>query len=317
MAFEHLERLIKLQEAQRLRRSGAGLKFSALAPDDRIPPSRDAAESETFQWYEGRLRSLRLRLLPDLPWMEHQLHLEFPWMEPLTKSLMRQMHLSLVGDGTVHISPTLIIGPPGSGKTRYARRFAELTRLPFRRVNVGGSNSSMIITGSARGWATARPSVIIDVLVDQCIANPMIVFEELDKDAENGPNGRLSDAILQLAESENAKCWYDQYLLINCDLSRVNYLATANSASTVSSPLLQRFEQVQVGLPEREHYPDLVHGVLKEVCLTWGIDSRQLPVLEDFEWNHLMKHANNPRHLVRAAKAVLGIKARTWSSALH
>lgn len=282
----------------------------SLLPDiPLIPPSQDPAENDALRRYQRALCCVDLLGLPDLSLLQRTLDEERPWMSGVTAHVVRELNLARCGNGVLRFGPILINGPAGCGKTSFTRRLSDLLNCPLQQVSVGGSNSSLLVTGNSRGYTSARPSVVLEIIAQQCIANPLICFEELEKDGESTQNGRMSDAILQLLEPENARHWFDPYLLTPCDLSHVNYLATVNSTARIPGPLLDRFTVIEVGLPEPEHYPALIRGILKSVAADYRLDLNWFPPLTDGEWHYLERAAGHPRKLQRVARALLGLKA--------
>lgn len=283
--------------------------ISLLPQHELIPLSQDAAENEALLRYQAALRDVGLLGIPDLGQLTRILDDERPWMSGVTANIVRELSLARLGNGVLRFSPILIKGPSGCGKTSYTRRLAALLNSPLQQVSVGGSNSSLLVTGNPRGYATARPSVVLEIIAQHAIANPLICFEELEKDGDSTQNGRISDAILHLLEPENARHWFDPYLLAPCDLSHVNYLATVNSIARIPGPLLNRFTAIEVGLPTPEHYPALIRGVLKGVAADYGLDLNWFPPFTDSERRYLEESASHPRKLQRVARALLGLKA--------
>lgn len=97
-------------------------------------------------------------------------------------------------------------------------------------------NDSMALLGTARGWATGQASPLVDVMLQHTCASALVLLHEVDK---VGTSSRISVpptvALLNLLEPENAKRWYDTFLQVDCDLSKLMFWATANSLQPLSS----------------------------------------------------------------------------------
>jgi hypothetical protein len=189
------------------------------------------------------------------------LNREFPWMGPVTLRLcahIEEQQRYGVGGAVLH-KPVLLVGAPGSGKTHYAQRFAELTRVPFRLLSIGGMNDNMLLKGSARSWSTSRPGVVPEFMVEHNCPNPVFILDEIDKAGGGKTNGNVYDTLIQLLEPRNAAKFFDECLLTPVDLSRASYLATANSTESLPEPLKDRMLIWRAPTPQPEHLVEVAH----------------------------------------------------------
>lgn len=228
-----------------------------------------------------------------------QLIAEFPWLTELTSRLCDEIAASLwFGERFARFSPILLVSPPGIGKTRYARRLAELLRTPLAHVVMNGMQSSMQLKGSSAGWGESRPSVFIEHLLWLESANYFVLLDEIDKTSTSDHHGNPLDVLLSVLERENAKRFADECLGAKVDLSRLSYLATANDISRLPRPLLSRFRVIEVAPPRGDQLTSVVLAARDDRAQELGIDPRMLPLMAD-EVVALAKAGRSPREVVR------------------
>lgn len=182
--------------------------------------------------------------------IQEVLNKEFPWMHPITAQMYRALLDSQRYQlGSALIKPILLVGGPGVGKTHYLQRLADLMAVPQLVLSVGGMSDNMTLKGSSRSWSNARPSVISDFINQNLCPNPVVILDEIEKGGQGRNNGNVYDTLLQLLEPQNAAKFYDECLLANIDLSRVTYLATANSTEGLPEPIKDRMTVFKVPEP--------------------------------------------------------------------
>ena len=271
---------------------------------DGISPSGDKYIKSALEKYQP-LCDAPTPLAPvpdDLAAMKNALDEEFPWFIEVTAWVMRQLSIRSGGGMGFKIPPLLLLGDPGVGKTRYAYRLAELSRLPFMCLGLAGKNDNRDLSGTARGWSSGHPGRVIALINERKVANPIVLLDEIDKTGGSDHNGRIRDTLLTLFEPSSAVRVYDDFLWGHADLSRVTWIATANSTATMPTTLLDRVQVKVVPQPKKEHYHAIVKRALGDYLRNEGLNPGWIPSFTENEWKWLGKYFKSPRQAKRATE---------------
>lgn len=210
------------------------------------------------------------------------------------------------GSRTAAWRPTILVGKPGSGKTRLCLRICQELRVPHRLFACGGVSDSSF-NGTSRQWSTGRASVPLQMVRQHRIANPAIVLDELDKVGEGRLNGNLVDGLLSMLEPLNSSRIFDIYLEGEVDLHRVLWLATANDAGSLHPALLDRFRVLEMPDPRSEDLLAVLPGVASAVTERRGLSPEWVAPFDAIEIELIadLWPGGSIRRLARVVEAIL------------
>ena len=229
------------------------------------------------------------------------LHAESPWMRDVSAWIMAQLlsHVRSGGHGLA-LPPVILAGPPGVGKSHYARKLASLANVPVRMIDVGGGTAGFRISGTEKGWGTAQAGIPVETILATKVANPIMVVDEIDKAGTayrtSGASTSLTTSMLQMLEPGTARHFECAYLRVPLDMSRLVWIMTANEIERVPAPLRDRarifilpkltakdaiahFDRLTAGHDDRM-LADRCHSFIANMCAQpGGISLRQIQQL--------------------------------------
>ncbi len=183
----------------------------------------------------------------------------------------RHVALSQDSEDGLEVTPMLLLGMPGIGKTHFARELAELIGTGMNLVSMGSLTAGWILSGSASQWKGAKPGKVFESLVDGKYANPVIVVDEIDKAASDTQYDPLG-SLYSLLEHDTASSFVDEFAEVPIDASQVLWITTANDARTIPNPILNRmnvFEIQPLTADQARHIAQRLYKSIRS-SHTWG-----------------------------------------------
>ena len=233
-----------------------------------------------------------LELMLDLPWNEYSrdnfnlknaqkiLNRDHYGLNDVKRRIIEQIAvMKLKGDLN---SPILCFyGPPGVGKTSLGKSIAEALDREYVRISLGGLRDEAEIRGHRKTYIGAMPGRIIQNLKRVKSSNPVFVLDEIDK-LSIGNQGDPSSAMLEVLDPEQNSSFYDNFLELGFDLSKVLFIATANNLNTIQPALLDRMELINIsGYSLDEKVQIAKKHLIKKQKVNHGLESYDFDLSEN------------------------------------
>jgi len=243
---KEIQELVKRSKKKKWAKPVAETFDKEIAKIRRVNPA--AAEYSVVMNY--------LELLLDLPWETYSkdnfdlqnairiLNKDHYGLEKIKERIVEYLAvLKLKGDMK---SPILcFVGPPGVGKTSLGRSIARALKRKYVRMSLGGLHDESEIRGHRKTYIGAMPGRIIQSLKKTKTGNPVFILDEIDKVGKDF-RGDPSSALLEVLDPEQNSTFYDNYLELEYDLSKVMFIATANNLNTIQPALRDRMEIIRI-----------------------------------------------------------------------
>lgn len=195
---------------------------------------------------------------------------DFPNMTDFIDSVEGTCMLNKLGDGAFHIPPTLLVGPPGIGKTFFLSVLLEKAKVHKTMVHMESLSGGWMLTGASGQWKDAKAGIIFNNIIDSEYANNAIILDEIDKITKG--NHSPENTLLQVFEEHTAKEFKDEFCPLKLDISNLTWFATANELANISEPMLSRFSVYNIKMPTLAERKILAANIYKYLLSSksWG-----------------------------------------------
>ena len=194
----------------------------------------------------------------------------FPNFEEFITAIEDYSILNQLGDNHFYIPPSLLVGDPGIGKTFFLSELSDTIGIENKMIHMETISASWLLVGSSSQWKDAKPGIIYENVIKSKYANNIFILDELDKTMES--NYPVDNCLLQLFEKHTAKEFRDEYIPLKLDISKIIWLATANTLSTISDPILSRLQTYKIANPNFNERKKLAQNIYNHMLAenTWG-----------------------------------------------
>lgn len=246
----------------------AGLQpIYSVAEVDRALEDSAAQRNEGLKGWYDRMRELggsRYIIKPSSHTAVDDLYEASPNFGEVVDDLKKSLALAVAGNEAVQFTPLLLLGEPGLGKTYFAKKLANALGTGFEFVSMSSLTAGWVLTGASAQWHNARPGKVAQALIEGDYANPVVVLDEVDKaggDHRYDPMG----ALYCLLERDTALHFKDEFIDVDMDASHMLWVATANDASAIPEPILNRMNVYAIERPDAEGSRRIAQAVYREI----------------------------------------------------
>jgi SpoVK/Ycf46/Vps4 family AAA+-type ATPase len=262
----------------------------------------DQVQARLKEMYGIAEKKKMLKVLPAVIDKIKVLRYEQPNLSEIADIVISHLHGQCILGRPAKLPPILMVGAPGTGKTRFMRKIAEAINLPFCDISLAGISDSIKITGLSKFWGTADAGLIASTIAESSVGNPIFLFDEIDK-AGHSEKGNPLDTLLLLLEEETSCRFKDEFIGVPMNVSFSSVLATANSIDDLPPPLLSRFIVVNVPELDMEGRITMVRSVYDELLKHKGYDDVLETDIADDVAHCFAKSPYHGRELKRAIEA--------------
>jgi MoxR-like ATPase len=218
--------------------------------------------------------------MPDLLHVRQKLVSQYPHAVDAIDLLLRDLR----SNKPARVNPCVLIGPPGTGKSRLIRMLGGAAGIEVFRFDASGITDAVAWSGTAKSWSHTQASIPARAILSTMRPNPIIMIDEIEKCGTAMHNGNLLAAMAPFLERETAARHRDVSLDAELNLSWISYLATANSDVPLPDFVKDRFRLIKMPAPKLEHLAALAYNVQVDMA---EVDSDPIDWIEPLQADEL------------------------------
>ncbi|MEO8203065.1 MAG: AAA family ATPase [Betaproteobacteria bacterium] len=189
---------------------------------------------------------------------------ELPNFGEVLEDIRKHLALCIDSNDSIELPPMLLLGEPGIGKTHFARRVAQLLGTGYGFVPMSSLTAGWVLSGSSSQWKNAKPGKVFDTFMNGDYANPVMVVDEIDKASSDGHYDPLG-ALYELLEVDTATRFVDEFVEVPIDASGAVWFATANDATRIPEPILNRMNVYEIQPPDAQGAARIAKAIYCEI----------------------------------------------------
>lgn len=167
----------------------------------------------------------------------------------------------------------LLNGPAGCGKSSFLMEMSDMMQTKFLVFSAAAMSAGFELTGMSSGWGGAKNGKLHDIIVMEACPNPIILIDEVDKMETDHNRHNFASTLYGLLEKNNAERFRDEYVDVQIDASRVNWVASSNDYSRLPDPIRDRFEAIEVSSPNQNDLRKIIPQVYRKTVINHELQS--------------------------------------------
>jgi ATP-dependent Lon protease len=211
-----------------------------------------------------KLGGTRFTVKPSAMPLMDELFEELPNFSAVLEDIRKHLALCIDSEDSIELPPMLLLGEPGIGKTHFARRVASLLGTGYGFVPMSSLTAGWVLSGASSQWKNAKPGKVFETFMNGDYANPVMVVDEIDKASADGHYDPLG-ALYELLETDTAARFVDEFVEVPIDASGAVWFATANDASRIPDPILNRMNVYEIEPPDAKGAARIALSIYREI----------------------------------------------------